>query len=471
MRTLIFCPCKMKLFFLLFIFSGIVLATTPQQGLFLESIKRGDLNKVTEMVEEHPEFDPSFDDNTAIHAAIRTNHYEIIELLLSNPRVIETVFLRRLAVECGLHGSRYNHIIKRYLESGDVHDNFFDICYSATIFCNREILEILVADTRVDVRNALNYGLNTMIKNSSTFLAERAEGIIRFLLENEHINRVEYFKNPMAQLALEHDNLRLLVELTSPDCSGPLALNRNYLKELLDHGKNELPIIALALVPGMVGTLEPFISEDVQWITEPIQWFAQSSIEELKDSREKIKAQKPEIQTAFLVHAVLLYETEKVWLLFSLNLQLNYKMIAIMMATLATCEDLDMFIYCCSQESIIHWLTVEKLNTLTEWYIQHNKSEGKSQMFRIYFLKSDSFCSLHEQLAELGGNIVELEDSLKEFRDKVDELEKLDLTGLAVLGKLALAHHTAMLAIHTQGIYIPLEIRNNILNELLKQNE
>lgn len=438
--------------------------------LFIEYIKRGDFDKVTEMIEENPDFDPSFDDNSAIFTALQTNYYEIIELLMSHPQVIETVSLRRLAQDCGRHGSRYNHIIKRYLESGDVHDNFFEICFASTLFFNREILEILVADTRVDVREGIDYGLNAMIKNSNTYSPENAEGIIRFLMENNHENHFQYFKTPVTQLAIEHDNLRLLLELISPDCYGPVTLNPAYMDRLLKQGRNELPILALALAPALT-TYKAFIGEDVQWLTEPIKWFANSSVEEIKASKETIEAHEPEVQTAFLAHVALYSEMEIVQFLFSLDLQLDYNIVTMMMVALITCEDLTMFSYCCKQDAIKQWLTLERLNTITEWYIQHNKAKGKMQMFKIFFLESHLFGSLHEHLAKLDGTIGDLEENFEKFRVIVEVLDEQKLHGLAVLGRLVFSHHTAMITLHTRGIYIPLEIRNTILKKLIKQNE
>lgn len=125
----------MKVIILFAIFACLAFATSPQQLEFIDAIFKGNIQKVSEMMgtgsfkavtEEEDEqapkrrrldtIDPSFSDNRPIFAAINAKHRGIFDLLLSDPRVRETVSEFELAQRCIENG--YNDIAMPYILSG-----------------------------------------------------------------------------------------------------------------------------------------------------------------------------------------------------------------------------------------------------------------------------------------------------------------------------------------------------------------
>lgn len=88
-------------------------------------------------------------------------------------------------------------------------------------------------------------------------------------------------------------------------------------------------------------------------------------------------------------------------------------------------------------------------------------------MFNTLIRITGPFSTMHFQLINLEGPVTELEKKLGELSKVVEGLQKEGLKGLAAIASLALAHHTAMVTIYSQGIFLPFEICAHILEQNL----
>lgn len=469
MRTLIFCPCKMKLFFLLVAFAGLVLATSPQQLEFLNAITRGDIQKVAEMMrvgsfeaqgnDEQARkrrrldpIDPSFSECSAVFTAISAKQREILDLLLADERVQNTISHFDLTMKCIETG--FNHIVKRYLRSSE-RDDCTPYFSHAIQHRNIEILELLVSDSRVSLKDAVTMSLLSH--------GENLDPLFNFFLGNRHVNQ-DYSNFLLLQLACTSRSMRNLLQLFSRDEFIP---HEDHMRELLDHGKYEIPIIVMSRSPLDLNIFGRVIGRPVARFMTPMKWFNECTLEQFIRSKDRIEGYSPEIQNAFLAQASLQDQPEKLKFLLSLGIQLNQEMVTLLVASAAFDEIMELFEILISDSAVLGCLDQANLNSLTEHFILHRNSFGQKCIFNALIRIPGPFSTMHFQLMNLEGPVTELEKKLGELSKVVEGLQKEGLKGLAAIASLALAHHTAMVTIYSQGIFLPFEICAHILEQNL----
>lgn len=313
-------------------------------------------------------------------------------------------------------------------------------------------MKILALDCRVDLEQAV-CGCLVALKPH-----EEIDDVFMLFLEN--INDIQYDKGLMFRLACANKSMRVLLKLFTFEYIWPEV---DYMKGLLKQEEYEIPAFVMASSPGNLNTLNREIGQKIQWLAGPMQWFSDSTLEQLMESKKLIEAHKPEIQNAFLALACLRDDIERIKFLLLLKFKLSSQMVTMLVSYAASTNQMDVFCVLLSTPSILRCLDESAFNSLTEWFIRNDLVIGQMCMIHIINQTLEPFSLLHAQLMELTLEHGDFESQLAELSKTMDGLQNDGLKGLAAIARLALAHHTAMVAIASQDIFLPKEIRAHIL--------